>query len=128
MRSIEKRRARATDPRAAAIVDRADALSDDALAALHAEMFAPAEDSISIRGVAVTAGSRVRLAPGARTGRRTDAQDMFLAGQTATVAGVFGDIDGERYLGVIVDGDADAGLHTDLGRYRYFFPDEVEPL
>jgi hypothetical protein len=124
----EKRRARATDPRAAAIVDRVDALPDDVFAALHADMHDPADDSVAIAGATVRSGSRVRLRPGALVGRRTDAQDMFLAGRTATVTGVFADIEGEKYVAVVVDDDADYGLRAEEGRFRYFYPDEVEPL
>ena len=38
----------------------------------------------------VSKGSRVRLRPGPR---RSDAQDMFLAGKTARVEGVFFDVE-----------------------------------
>jgi hypothetical protein len=70
-------------------------------------------------------GSRVRLRPGPR---RTDAQDMFLAGRTATVHAVLHDVDGRSCLAVIVDGDPGAELHAWHGRYHYFYPDEIEPL
>jgi hypothetical protein len=83
---------------------------------------------ITIAGVEVAKGSRVRLRPGEAAGRRTDAQDLFLVGMEATVAGVFFDVDGLQHVAVVVDGDADFGLRADTGRFRYFHPDEVEPI
>jgi hypothetical protein len=67
---------------------------------------------------------RVRLHPT----QRADAQDLFLAGLTGTVAGVFHDVDGGRHLAVTLDDDPAADLHAWQGRYRYFAPDEVEVL
>jgi hypothetical protein len=108
----EKSWARDTDPLARALVDRVETLTPEAFASLHADMLGP-----SLR-----VGSRVRLRPGAAVGRRTDAQDLLLAGMLATVKGLVEDLEGERYVAVVVDGDAD------FGRYRYFYPDEVEPI
>jgi hypothetical protein len=60
--------------------------------------------------------------------RRTDAQDMFLAGRAATVQAVLRDLDGGTHLAVTLDDDPGADLHMAHGRFRYFAPDEVEPL
>ena len=73
-------------------------------------------------------GSKVRLRPGRAAGRRTDAQDLFLAGRTATVEGVFFDVDGEQHVAVMLDDDPAAELHQGHGRFLYFHPDEVEPF
>lgn len=152
----EKRLARSTDPRAAAIVDRVDALSPDVFASLHGEMrptsgipepgagaeppvprwwepaadasVDPWSDSVTIAGMPVTRGAQVRLRPGTAAGRRTDAQDLFLAGMTATVEGVFLDVDGDHHVAVTLDDDPAADLHQWHGRFLYFHPDEVEPL
>ncbi len=147
----EKRLARSTDPRAAAIVDRIEGFSPEVFASLHGEMRSmgppaatqdvlpwwepavdaevnPWEDSIQIAGVTVAKGSKVRLQPGAAVGRRTDAQDLFLVGRTATVEGVFFDVDGEQHVAVTLDDDLAADLHQEKGRFLYFHPDEVEPL
>ncbi len=148
----EKREARSTDPRSAAIIDRCDAMGADALDALHGTFrsigsmgpeltgdmsdelwwepevdgtFDPWSDTIDIGGVAVGSGARVRLHPR----RRSDAQDFFVDGRMASVAGVFNDVSGDVYLAVAVDDpDADADLHRWHGRYLYFHPDEVEVL
>ena len=146
----EKRLARSTDPRAAAIVDRIEGFSPEVFASLHGEMRSirsvgtteevlpwwepavdaavnPWEDSIQIAGVAVAKGSRVRLRPGGAAGRRTDAQDLFLTGKDAVVEGVFHDVDGEQHVAVLLDDDPGVELQRTQGRFLYFRPDEVEP-
>jgi hypothetical protein len=45
----------------------------------------------------------------------------------ASVQAVVLDVDGEQYLAVSLDDDPAADLQTSHGRFRYFFPDEVEP-
>jgi hypothetical protein len=85
----------------------------------------PETDRLTVGGRVVGRGSRVLLRPG---GRRTDAQDMFLAGRTATVAAVFHDVDGGDHLAVVVEDDPAQDLVLAHGRYLYFSPDEVEVL
>ncbi len=80
---------------------------------------------MSIAGVEVAKGSRVRLRPGSR---RADAQDMFLVGRVARVEGVFLDVEDRHYVAVTLADDPDADLHGAHGRYFYFQPDELEPL
>ena len=147
----EKREARATDPRAAEIIDRCDHLSPELLDRLHGAVRAlrpvaepeparlpadeslwegwsdptvPGEGSVEISGVTVSRGSRVRLAPS----HRADAQDFMLRDRVAHVAGVFEDLDGRTYLGVTLEDDPAAEWMTGHGRYYYFFPDEVVPM
>jgi hypothetical protein len=146
----EKREARATDARAAAIIDRVDAMTPAALEQMHGAVrslrpldsepeaaapawwdpgadasVAPETDSVDIGGVAVARGSRVRLRPGSR---RADAQDMFLVGRVASVQGVFLDVEDRRYVAVTLLDDPGADLKLAHGRYLYFYPDEIEPL
>ncbi|MFG2958343.1 hypothetical protein ACGF5O_32070 [Streptomyces sp. NPDC048291] len=186
----EKREARATDPRAAEILDRVDSLPPEVFERLHGAIrslspageatadeatgneitaseasdnevtgsevtgnasrvgpgpagqdspaarpawwqeggddgLSPATDTLLVDGVRVGGGSPVRLRPRVRG---ADAQDMFLAGRTATVAAVFHDVDGSSRLAVTVDDDPAAELHGWYGRFHYFRPDEVEPL
>ncbi|MDT7805897.1 MAG: hypothetical protein QOI78_9330 [Actinomycetota bacterium] len=123
----EKRQARATDPRAAAIVDRVDAMPPELLERLHGAVRSvrPVEPSVTVAGVRVTAGSRVRLRPNLRG---ADAQDMFLTGRDATVRLVLSDVDGGTHVAVTLDDDPGADLQHAHGRYRYFSPDEIEPL
>jgi hypothetical protein len=128
----EKQEARATDPRAAAIVDRVDAMPPEllerlhgAVRALHPHRPAPDPDTITVAGRPVTRGSRVRLRPH-RSG--TDAQDMFLAGRSATVQEVLHDVDGSVFVAVTVDDDPAAEVLEEYGRFFQFPPDELEPL
>lgn len=117
----EKREARATDPRAAAIIDRADLLTDDALARMHGA----SRDLRDGEMVPHLAGTKVRLlAP--RT--RTDAQDLLYAGRVATVVEVREDVDGTTFLGVTIDDDPAAELYRWYGRCHYYRLDEVEVL
>ena len=143
----EKAQARATDARAAAIIDRCDGMSPADLQRLHgilrephaaepaltgdewwaAEAAAPVSpetDSVLLRGTRVVRGSRVRVHPS----RRADAQDMFFAGQEARVSAVHVDLDGETHVAVTLVDDPAAELHDWYGRYLYFAPDELEPL
>jgi hypothetical protein len=113
----EKRQARATDRRAAEVIDRADRLSDAALVALHGKT----------RTAAMAPGSRVRVRLGAPSGpRRTDAQDMFLDGRVGVVEEVREDFDGQTHVAIILEDDPGADLHRWYGRHLHFRPDELE--
>jgi hypothetical protein len=153
MTDEEKAQARATDPLAAQIIDRCDSMSPESMQQLHGVLrnphvdptagllpeipegidwwdpladnaVRPEVDAVLVNGVRVAAGSRVRLRPS----RRADAQDIFFAGMTARVTSVHEDVDGERHVGVIVEGGPDAEMPEDYGRYLYFAPDEIEPM
>ena len=135
MTDEEKREARATDPRARAILDRIEALSPEALAALHGTMrsadffnprgMPPPDEAFVMAGSRrIARGSRVRLRPK----RRADAMDLFLTEQAATVAGVYRDVDDRIYIAVTIDADPAASLQESVGRFFYFDPAEVEPL
>ncbi|WP_261720321.1 hypothetical protein [Streptomyces sp. FZ201] len=144
----EKQEARATDPRAAAIIDRVDSMPQEVFARLHGAVrslkpadpadprpvwwredadadLSPVTDTVLVDGVPVSAGSQVLLRP---KGRGADAQDMFLVGRTAQVAAVLHDIDGSTHLAVTLDDDPAAELHSWYGRFHYFRPDELQPL
>ncbi len=152
MTDEEKAQARATDPLAAQIIDRCDAMSPEAMQRLHGVLrdphvgepslipevpdgvqwwdpladnaVRPDIDAVLVNGVPVSRGSRVRLHPG----RRADAQDLFFSGKTARVTSVHEDVDGNQHVGVVVEDDPAAELHDWYGRYLYFAPDEVEPI
>jgi len=85
---------------------------------------APEDASVMVGAWCVSRGSRVRLRPV----RQADAMDLFLAGRTARVASVLRDIDGVAYVAVTLDDDPGADLHEWIGRFYYFYPDEIEPL
>jgi hypothetical protein len=148
MTDEEKAQARATDPRAAEIIDRCEAMSPEAMLDLHgvlrdphglipdvpADMnwwdpkadnaVRPDLDAILVNGTRVSRGSRVRLHPS----RRADAHDLFYADKVARVTSVHEDVDGDQHVGVVLEDDPAADLHDWYGRYLYFAPDEVEPL
>lgn len=152
MTDQEKAQARATDPLAARIIDRCDAMSPEEMLDLHGVLrdphagapspipevpdgtdwwdpeadnaVRPELDAVLVDGTRVARGSRVRLHPS----RRADAQDLFYADRTALVTSVHADVDGGTHIGVVLDDDPAADLHDWYGRYLYFAPDEVEPL
>jgi hypothetical protein len=147
----EKRQARGTDPRAAALLDRVDGLPPEVLERLHGairelrtvtgeepddgptpwwepgadESVSPTSDTVMVGDLPVGRGWRLRLRPGSR---RADAQDMFLEGRTAVVDHVRFDVDGQSYLAVTLEDDENADLHQSTGRFLYFASNEVEPL
>ena len=161
----EKAEARATDPRAAALIDRVEALGPDDFDRMHGTIrsprvvsglpgalysgpaegpgapagyepavpwwdpaadasVSPDTDAITVAGRRIARGSLVTLRPGVR---RSDAQDMFLAGRVARVEAVLLDVDDTAYLAVSLTDDPDQDLRVAHGRFLYFSPDEVEP-
>jgi hypothetical protein len=83
----------------------------------------PWTDSVMIGGVEVRKGTAVTLRPS----HRADAQDIFLGGLDATVAGVFTDVDGSEHVAVTIDDDPATSELVWQGRYLFFHPDEVVP-
>ncbi|MGH3633375.1 hypothetical protein [Mycobacterium sp.] len=151
MTDEEKAQARATDPLAAQIIDRCDAMSPESLQRMHGVLRDPHQvvslipevpegagwwdpladtavcpeiDAVLINGVRIARGSRVWLRPS----RHADAQDIFLADKVARVTSVHEDVDGNQHIGVVVEDDPAANLHEWYGRSLYFAPDEIEPL
>ena len=146
----EKQEARATDPRAAALIDRVEALDAADFDRMHGTIrslrgaaepsaresdipwwdpgadasVSPDTDTVDIGGHQIGRGSRVRLRPGHR---RSDAQDMFLIGRIAEVQAVLLDVDDHPYLAVALADDPDQDLRIAHGRFLYFSVDEVEP-
>ena len=137
-----------TDARAAAIVDRVDRFSPDVWSSLHGTMrevhpvggealtqeplpwwepavdetYDPYADTLAISGTEVSKGSAVVLHPS----RRADAHDMFLAGQRATVTGIFTDVDDGVLVQVTVDDDPATEALAWQRRGLFFHPDELE--
>jgi hypothetical protein len=150
----EKREARATDERAAAIIDRVDSMPQEVLDRLHGAVryvreatganavedpsaavpwwdpgadtsVSPETDWVQIGHTKVMRGSRVLLRPGIK---RADAQDIFLVDRVGVVQAVLFDVDDNKYLAVTLEDDPAADLQQWHGRFLYFSPDEVEPL
>ncbi|MFJ3582046.1 hypothetical protein ACIPPS_07395 [Streptomyces sp. NPDC090127] len=153
----EKREARGTDARAAAVIDLADTMPPEVLERLHGavrslrEVTGPKEPSTTdllapdtpwwdpagdtsvdpARDHVLVDGHPVRA--GSRVLlrprlRRTDAQDLFLDGRSALVEAVLHDVDGGVHIAVTVEDDPGADIRREQGRFLYFQPDEVDVL
>ncbi|MEU7813441.1 hypothetical protein [Pseudonocardia sp. NPDC049154] len=152
----EKAEARATDPRAAALLDAVDGLPPEYLERLHGAIRSPVptlHTPTGSDGPDVTPPERLpwwdpaadaevdpehdtALVGGVPVAKGSavllhprpgaDAQDTFLAGLRATVQAVVHDVDGAVHVAVSVDGDPAAELQLAHGRFRYFRPDELE--
>lgn len=137
---------------AAAIIDRCDDLSVEAMDHLHGRMteipgprgdgadlavpqvtwWNPDVDALSdpwsetvwVGGVEISQRRAVRLRPS----NRSDSHGLFFAGQLATVAGVFTDADGDHHVAVSIDDDRANEEFRWQGRYLFFHPDEVVPV
>ncbi len=145
----ERQEARATDQRAADLIDRLDGLPPEMLERMHGAIryLSPAPgkaaetpptftEPAGFPGAGTPAqpwwdpgrvarGSRVVMRPGAR---RADVQDIFLTGREALVEAVLHDVDGQVHIAVSPVGDPLADLQRNHGRFLYFAPDEIEPV
>ena len=119
----ERAEARATDPRARAIVERAERFGAGELFDLHGALDIPSIDCVFVNGTKICKGSIVRLHPK----RRADAWDMFLENKLATVRAIHQDVENQLYVAVTVDDDPASEFHHWYGRSLFFYPDEVEP-
>ena len=97
----ERNEARATDPRARAIVERAERFGPEDLERLHGVLDLPGMDCVFVAGTKVARGSAVRLHPK----RRADVWDLFLEGKTATVRAIHQDVENQMYVAVTIDDD-----------------------
>ncbi|MER7950396.1 hypothetical protein ABTY59_23715 [Streptomyces sp. NPDC096079] len=152
----EKREARGTDARAAAVIELADTMPPEVLERLHGAV----RSLQSVTGPPKPTGNILEPEtpwwdPGGDTGvdpasdhvlvdgravragsrvvlrprlRRTDAQDLFLDGRSAVVEAVLHDVDGEVHVAVTVEDDPGADIRREQGRFLYFKTDEVEAL
>ena len=82
--------------------------------------------SLSIAGIEVKPGNRVRLHPG----KRGDVMDIALAGKTAMIESIEQDYEGKFHVCVVADDDPgrDIGIMRQPGHRFFFDPEEIEPL
>lgn len=140
----EKAEVRETDPRARAILERAESLSADHLMNLHGAIrslgpAAPAKwsawdneatlsplTSVGIGNATVVIGDRVRLRPG----KRADIFDSALAGQIAIITGIEEDFEKNIHIAVVIEDDPgkDLGEMRFIGHRFFFAPSEIETL
>ncbi|HEV3085678.1 MAG TPA: hypothetical protein VGX96_00540 [Candidatus Elarobacter sp.] len=151
----EREEARATDPRARAIVERAERFTPHDLARVHAgalhrvgapppgappdpftrnDPFALTDPfaAIDVPALDCVFVDGIKVAKGSsvrlQPKRRADVWDAFLVGKTATVRAIHQDVEDVLYVAVTVDDDPASDLHEWYGRSLFFYPDEIEPL
>lgn len=83
-------------------------------------------ESVTIFGVCLQAGDRVRLWPG----KSADIMDLALKGKVAILEAIEQDFDGQTHLAVVLEDDPgrDLGMLRQPGHRFFFSPEEVEPL
>ncbi len=94
--------------------------------AFWAEMERPGPESVTVEGVELRRGSRVRLRPDPGG----DIMDLALAGRVAVIEGIDEDDEGGVHVAVAVEDDPgrDLGLARHPGHRFYFRAREVQPL
>jgi hydrogenase maturation protease len=82
--------------------------------------------TLSIAGIEVKPGHRVRLHPG----KRGDVMDIALVGKTAMIESIEQDYEGNFHVCVVADDDPgrDIGIMRQPGHRFFFDPEEIEPL
>jgi hypothetical protein len=144
MTDLEKREMAATDPRAAELLARTQALSGSDFMRLHGVLHNPASSRsdeagridttlepprlacLEFGGKSLTVGGHVRLHPK----KGGEVMDLVLAGKTAVIEAIERDFDDRVHVAVTLDDDPgrDWGLERMPGHRFFFSPDEVEPL
>ena len=83
-------------------------------------------ESVSIDGIHLRKGDRVRIRPRARA----DALDIALAGRTALIESIEVDVENKIHLALVIEDDPgrDLGLDRMPGHRFFYATDEVEPL
>lgn len=83
-------------------------------------------ESVTVFGVALRTGDRVRLCPQ----KRADIFDLALKGKIAIVEAIECDYENRMQLAVVLEDDPgrDLGMLRQPGHRFFFSPEEVEPL
>jgi hypothetical protein len=84
------------------------------------------EERVTIFGIAVRPGDRVRIWPQ----KSADIMDIALKGKAAIVEAIERDFDDHVHLAVVMEDDPgrDLGILRQPGHRFFFSPDEIEPL
>jgi len=147
----EKQEMRNTDDRARKILERTESLPDDFLMKVHGVIRGlrpvshteapeksiinwewdpmagkPPLTSVSVFGVELRAGNRVRLWPQ----KKADIIDMALEGKVALIEAIEQDFEDNIQLAVVLDDDPgrEFGMMRQPGHRFFFSPEEVEPV
>jgi len=137
MTDSEKSEMRQVDDFARRILERTESLGRDHLMKMHGtirDLHRFEEDfstntrleSVSVRGVSLKAGDRVRIHPKGRA----DIMDLALAGKAAVVEAIEQDSEARVHLALVLDEDPgkDLGLMRQPGHRFFYGTDEIEPL
>jgi hydrogenase maturation protease len=142
MSDDEKREMRHVDEQARRLLERTESLSEEQMLKMHGTMRRPVcaepvefDDffgahiplkGVTVDGVFLAAGDRVRLRPKARA----DVIDVVLAGRVAVIESVEQDLEKRIHLAVVVETDPgkDLGFLRQPGHRFFYGVDEVEPL
>lgn len=83
-------------------------------------------ESVTVAGVEIRAGDRVRLWPR----KSADIMDMAMKGKVAIIEAIESDLDDHVHLAVVLEDDPgrDLGMLRQPGHRFFFSPEEVEPL
>ncbi len=86
----------------------------------------PAPESVSVFGVTLRVGDRVRLWPQ----KQADIMDMAMKGKVAIIEAIEQDFEDQIQLAVVLDDDPgrEFGMMRQPGHRFFFSPDEVEPV
>jgi hypothetical protein len=81
---------------------------------------------VSVGGVSLKAGDRVRIHPKGRA----DIMDLALAGKTAVIEAIEQDSEGRVHLALVLEDDPgkDLGLMRQPGHRFFYGTSEIEPL
>ena len=139
MTDAEKAEMRQVDEHARRILERTENLAQADLLRMHGairdikrptdeEFFNPTQllQEVTVRGVKLKAGDRVRIRPK----RRADVMDIALDGKVAIIESVQQDVEGQAHFALILEDDPgrDLGLMRQPGHRFFYGSDEVEPV
>jgi hydrogenase maturation protease len=134
----EKAEMRQVDEHARRILERTENLAQADLLKMHGamrdvqqprdeEFFNPNKplEEVTVRGVKLKAGDKVRIRPK----KRADVMDMALDGRLAIIESVQQDVEGEAHFALILEDDPgrDLGMMRQTGHRFFYGADEVEP-
>ncbi|HEY3628394.1 MAG TPA: hypothetical protein VGL00_19055 [Terracidiphilus sp.] len=147
----EKQEIRRGDPYARRILERTESLPEEHLLKVHGALrgmappgISPAQpvgdpiqpwnpfeekpplDSITVFGVELRKGDRVRVWPQ----KRADIMDMAIEGRTAIIEAIEQDLEDNVQLAIVLEDDPgkDLGMLRQPGHRFFFSPEEVEPI
>ena len=138
MTDHEKREMRQVDEQARRILERTETLPEEHLLKMHGvlrgvrpldeDFFNPATriETVSVGGVQLQAGSRVRIRPKSRA----DVMDLALAGKTAVIEALECDAEDRIQLALVLEDDPgkDLGMMRQPGHRFFYGVDEIEPV